>query len=101
MKVPDLDDIMQEGVGLSDALAFWSHYMSRPQRGDWRKEVIHIKLFEARSEDHHAWVAQCQPGGPDLTAQGPSPEAALERLALAIRAEKQIAGRNLDQVPKW
>lgn len=38
---PDLDDIMGEGVGLTDALAFWSHYMATPpaQRGDWRDEL--------------------------------------------------------------
>lgn len=39
--LPDLDDIMGEGVGLTDALAFWSSLANTPvdQRADWRQEL--------------------------------------------------------------
>lgn len=40
--LPDLDDIMGEGMGLTDALAFWSELANTPadQRADWRQELI-------------------------------------------------------------
>lgn len=40
---PDLDDIMQEGIGLTDALAFWSYIAGRPCL-DWREELSFWRL---------------------------------------------------------
>lgn len=62
---------------------------------------IHIKLFVEQMADLRIWVASCQPGGPDLVAQGKTPEEALERLALTMRAERQVMGRGLEDIPTW
>ena len=39
--IPDLDDIIEDGLTLTQALAFWSEYMNTPvnQRGMWRDEL--------------------------------------------------------------
>lgn len=41
INIPDLPDMLEAGMGLTQALAFWSRMMNAPDRGerDWWREM--------------------------------------------------------------
>ena len=62
---------------------------------------IDIKLYEENVLGHITWVAVMCPGGPDISAQGPTPEDALENLALTVKVTREEAGGDLRNAVTW
>jgi hypothetical protein len=52
-------------------------------------------------QEGEVWVAQVQPGGPDVTTQGPDAIEALWRLADTLNAEARSRPGGLNDIPKW
>lgn len=51
MKYPDLPDIMAAGLGLTEALAWWSHMMNTPGRSpDFWWQELRILSAKATAE---------------------------------------------------